>query len=417
MGIQSMLWAEIDEQGRLVLPPEVVQSYGLQPGARLRLEPGKNDLRLHRPAAHLSKIYIEPTNTCNLLCRTCMRNVWDETPGSMTESTFEKVLTGLTQFPNLPLVFFGGLGEPLSHPLIIEMVARVKALGAQVELITNGTLLTARKSKQLIDAGLDTLWVSLDGARPESYSDVRLGAKLPRVLENIDRFRRTRRPAHRPVPEIGVAFVAMKRNVQDLPAVIKLGQKLGAVKFSVSNVLPYTEELDHEILYQQTLRDITYLPSPWLPRLSLPKMDLNGAAREAFMRALDSGCNVQMAGINLGGANDVCVFIENGSLSIGWDGSVSPCLPLLHTHVSYLHGKQRINRRHHVGSLEERGLFEIWVDPNFVAYRERVQRFGFAPCTFCGGCDLSEANEEDCLGNEFPACGGCLWAQGVIQCP
>jgi hypothetical protein len=53
----------------------------------------------------------------------------------------------------------------------------------------------------------------------------------------------------------------------------------------------------------------------------------------------------------------------------------------------------------------------------YVAYRQRVQNFAFAPCTACGGCDLSEANLEDCLGNEFPVCGGCLWAQAVIQCP
>jgi hypothetical protein len=30
---------------------------------------------------------------------------------------------------------------------------------------------------------------------------------------------------------------------------------------------------------------------------------------------------------------------------------------------------------------------------------------------------MSEANEEDCFGNGFPTCGGCLWAQGVLQCP
>jgi hypothetical protein len=46
-----------------------------------------------------------------------------------------------------------------------------------------------------------------------------------------------------------------------------------------------------------------------------------------------------------------------------------------------------------------------------------VQGFAFAPCTFCGGCEMLDGNEEDCLGNEFPACGGCLWAQGLIQCP
>ena len=89
----------------------------------------------------------------------------------------------------------------------------------------------------------------------------------------------------------------------------------------------------------------------------------------------------------------------------------------MHTHVSYLHGKPRLNRRHVVGRVGEKTLNEIWNDPDYTAYRQRVQSFAFAPCTFCGGCELSEANEEDCLGNAFPACGGCLWAQGVIQCP
>lgn len=417
MEITPVDWAEVDEQGRLVLPAEVARQHGLHPGARLRIEHGKTDLRLHRPVTHLAKIYIEPTNFCNLKCRTCMRNVWDESPGRMAQETFQRIVDDIAQMPEKPLVFFGGLGEPLSHPQIINMIAKVKALGARVEMITNGTLLTPRRSKQLIDGGLDVLWVSLDGAEPESYSDVRLGARLPQVIENIDAFRRARRPAHHAVPEIGIAFVAMRRNIHDLHAVINLGKKLGAVKFSVSNVLPYTGEMNAEILYRRTLRNITYLQSPWLPQLSLPKMDLDDDTREIFSQALSSGCNVQLAGQALSGANDVCVFIEGGSLSVGWDGSISPCLPLLHTHVSYLHNKERVNEKHLIGSITDRGLLETWLDPEYVAYRERVQGFGFPPCTFCGGCDLSQANLEDCLGNEFPACGGCLWAQGVIQCP
>jgi hypothetical protein len=89
----------------------------------------------------------------------------------------------------------------------------------------------------------------------------------------------------------------------------------------------------------------------------------------------------------------------------------------MHTHVSYLHGKPRLSHRHVIGNVCERSLLDLWLDPEYVAYRERVQGFAFAPCTFCGGCDLSEANQEDCLGNPTPVCGGCLWAQGVIQCP
>ena len=47
---KSVLWAEVDEAGRLVVPPEVTAKYGLAPGARVRIEPDKNNFKMHRPA-------------------------------------------------------------------------------------------------------------------------------------------------------------------------------------------------------------------------------------------------------------------------------------------------------------------------------------------------------------------------------
>ena len=417
MGASNVLWAEVDEQGRLVLPAEMVESYGLAPGARARVELGKDNLRLHRPASHLAKVYLEPTNRCNIDCRTCMRQGWDTVLGRMSEQTFEHVLDSVAQISPRPAVFFGGLGEPLFHPRTVDMVGRLKALGATVELITNGILLDEDRARGLIAAGLDTLWVSIDGATPESYADVRLGAELPRVLENLKRFRKLRPPDHRPKPAIGIAFVAMKRNLADLPKVLALGRTLGAKQFMVSNLLPHTEEMAQETLYNRVLSDIAYLPSAWLPEVNLPKMEINDQTSQPFFEALNKKLNVTYAGNNFGGANDVCVFIESGSTTIGWDGSVSPCPPLLYNHIQYLNGWRRLSKRHIVGNVGETDLLDLWQGPDYVAYRERVQSFAFPPCTFCGGCDLLDSNEEDCLGNEFPVCGGCLWAQAVIRCP
>ena len=139
--------------------------------------------------------------------------------------------------------------------------------------------------------------------------------------------------------------------------------------------------------------------------------------REALFQAFDSGFNVSYAGSNWGGSNDVCDYIEKGSMTVGWNGNVSPCWPLMHTHTSYLHKKERRSRRHIIGNVRKRTLNDLWLDPGYVAYRQRVQSFAFPPCTFCGGCELSVSNEEDCISNEFPVCGGCMWAQGVVQCP
>lgn len=417
MNSKPTLWGEVDEQGRLIFPQEAAAQFGLQPGAKFRLESDGNRVQIHRPVTQLIKIYVEPTDLCNISCRTCIRNAWDEGMGRMSQTTFDRILANARRLSPIPTIFFGGLGEPLFHKDTIPWIAQAHAAGARTELITNGTMLTEKCSRALIDAGLDVIWVSIDGATPESYADVRLGAELPKVIANLSRFRKMRQGSHRPHPEIGIAFVAMARNINDLPEVLRIGRSLGAKHFSVSNVMPYTAEMQAEMLYTHTLRDLTYMDSPWHAKLRLPRMDINEKTQYAFMQALQSGYNVNFAGNSLGGASDVCNFIEGGTTSIGWDGGVSPCWPLMHTHTSYLHGKLHQSRRHVVGNVNERDLLDIWLDEAYVTYRQKVQSFAFAPCTFCGGCELSEENEEDCFSNGFPACGSCLWAQGVIQCP
>jgi len=411
------IWAEVNARGDLVIPREMAKQFGLAPGARVRMESDTNHVRLHRPVTHLAKVYVEPTIYCNLDCRTCIRNVWHEELGSMSETTYTRILDSLKSIEPCPTIFFSGLGEPLFHKDIADWIARAKAIGATVELITNATLLTEEKARAIVASGLDNLWISIDGATPESYADVRLGAQLPQVIENVMRLRRLRPAGHFAKPEIDVAFVAMKRNLHELPEVLDLAQHLGARQFKVSNVLPYTEELRGEILYAHGFRDLTYMPSPRIPRLSLPKMEFDDQTIAPLFKALRSGYNVSLAGNNLGGANDVCHFIESGSISIGWDGGVAPCLPMLHTHSHYFKAFQHQVKQHILGNINECNLIDLWLEPDYVQYRERVHSFAFAPCTYCGGCELLDTNEEDCMGNTFPACGCCLWAQGLIQCP
>ena len=148
MTVEKTLWAQVDEQGRLVLPAELADQVGLVPGARMRIEQDTNSIRLHRSIQHLAKIYIEPTNRCNITCRTCMRNTWDEPLGMMSAETFDRILDGLRALASKPLVMFAGIGEPLYHPRTVEMIAQVKALGCSVELTTNGTLLTPKRARQ-----------------------------------------------------------------------------------------------------------------------------------------------------------------------------------------------------------------------------------------------------------------------------
>jgi MoaA/NifB/PqqE/SkfB family radical SAM enzyme len=408
---------EVDGQGHLILPPEIIERFGLVPGSTVILEAGTNRFSVGRSAAVLSKIYIEPTNLCNLDCRTCMRNVWDEPLGKMSDETFLKVMDGVKQFSATPSVFFGGFGEPLVHPNIIDMVKSAKTAGAEVELITNGILLNEMVSGKLMEAGLDRIWVSIDGATPESYEDVRLGAALPQVIENLMGLQKICTITGHSLPKLGIAFVAMKRNIADLPKVVRLGKRLGADQFSISNVLPHTQELREQVLYARSIYERNNPPSQWVPLISLPRFEINALTKEPLAETLKEWSMLSIARQELALGSNTCPFVEKGSISIRWDGAVSPCLPLLHTHVSYLDESLRQNHSFAVGHINERDLFDIWKDPDYVKLRERLLEFDFSPCTICNSCEMAEANLEDCFGNIQPSCGGCLWAQGFIQCP
>jgi MoaA/NifB/PqqE/SkfB family radical SAM enzyme len=432
----SRLVATVDAHGRLVLPPRLAEKLGLLPGATFLLDEEPDSLRIRRPVEQLAKIYVEPTTRCNLTCRTCIRNSWEEPLGDMTGETFALLLQGLSAFRPVPAVLFGGFGEPLAHPQIVEFVSRAKAAGAnRVELITNGCLLSRDMAGGLIEAGLDMLWVSLDGIRPESYSDVRLGALLPQVLENLHGFREVQHarrdaaspapaPSHPadaaaarlPAPQLGIAFVAMKRNIADLPQLLRIGRALGATSFSISNVVPYTRDLLSEILYEDSL-EIEPLPTLWHDDLKLVPMDITPATRRALWSTVHGRHEGTLEGWDVSGITRRCPFVEAGTTSVSWTGAVTACQPLLHSHNEYLRGRERDVTRYVVGNLSERSLAELWSEESYVAFRRRVQEFEFSPCISCGGCAMSDANEEDCLDYTFPRCGACLWSQGLIRCP
>src|SRR5512136_3098812 len=91
--------AQVDDAGRLIVPPELAARLGIVPGAQVWLDEDAFGGFLHRPVTQLAKVYIEPTSRCNLACRTCIRNNWEEQQGDMSEGTFQRVIAGLQDLP------------------------------------------------------------------------------------------------------------------------------------------------------------------------------------------------------------------------------------------------------------------------------------------------------------------------------
>ncbi len=407
---------KVRKDGGLAIPPDLAGKLGLEPGAEVEIVADIGGIEVLPNIHSLARVYVEPTSRCGLSCRTCVRNTWDEPTGNMTPEVFDRLISQLSRFPALESVMFSGVGEPTLHPNITNMIRKVKALGLRAEMVTNGTRLDGSRLTELYDSRLDMLWVSLDGTTEASFEDIRRGADFEMIINNLQQLENlNRRGPHR--VELGIAFVLMRRNLADLKDLDKLARTVGARRISVSHVLPYSVEMEKEMLCLQTLTLDTFTAAPGKTEINLPRLDVNNTTKETMFSLFQGFENLSFMGNRMSVDARRCRFIQDRCTFVRWDGKVAPCAGLLHTHRTYLYGLERTVSAHLVGDVRSGDLYEAWNSGEYARFREKVRDFDFSPCHVCGGCTMLEKNEEDCYGNTFPVCGGCLWAQGIIQCP
>lgn len=342
----------------------------------------------------IRKLYVEVTTECNFSCTTCIRHSWSNVTGRMMGETFDRLLADCEKMPDLQTIHFGGFGEPLTHPDIVAMVARCKTSGYAVELISNGSLLTEAMAASLLDAGLDNLFVSLDGSDPDSYENIRPGADYAKVVDHIQTLQQLKRSRRVVLPRLGIEFVATRTNFSRLPFMRKVVDDLQADRLIVTNMLPYHESMQDEILYDQgaDLADFGW-ESPLLSVKTAPTMKLE--------------------------TRRSCRFVEGRTAAITWQGEVAPCYALMHNYDCYIFGRKKTMTARSFGNVWQRSLAEIWTDPSYVTFRWITRNSLYPSCTDCrqvDGCNLAQTNEGDCWGNS-PSCGDCLWARGLIVCP
>ena len=106
---------------------------------------------------HIRKLYVEASSRCNLACKMCFRHSWiGERFGDLDPAVFVRLMDEPV-ISACETVFFGGMGEPLVHPGLADMAALASAHGKKTELVTNGTLLTEEKSRELLKAGVSRI--------------------------------------------------------------------------------------------------------------------------------------------------------------------------------------------------------------------------------------------------------------------
>ncbi len=172
-------------------------------------------------------ITFDTASVCNLRCVQCPR----ENPlQSFQEETAAQAVVDrvVESAPFLQRLSLHGLGEPLLSDNFWRLIESPRTAGiSNVDVNTNGTLLTDANIERLLNSNLKTLRISMDGATAETYMRIRQ-ASFDKVTDGIRRLTARRRELGRQARlEIWVQMTLMVENIRELPGMVDLCCELG----------------------------------------------------------------------------------------------------------------------------------------------------------------------------------------------
>lgn len=166
---------------------------------------------------------------CNLHCPSCRKErISRISPND--ERILNLLLRNLeTLGPSLRHLSLLGSGEVFYSPFgmsVLRGLDRTRYLNLDVDLLTNGQLLTERRWKSLGTGAelIRDIGVSIDAATEETYSELRRGGSWTNLRKNLGFLRELRRGGE--LRATGLNFVIQEQNFREIPAFIRLGQEL-----------------------------------------------------------------------------------------------------------------------------------------------------------------------------------------------
>jgi len=115
---------------------------------------------------HPVLVHIIPIRRCNLACTYC--NEYDDFSKPVPTAEMFARIDRLGAMGTSIITISGG--EPLLHPDLDAIIARIRKNGIMAGMITNGYLLVADRIEKLNRAGLEYLQISIDNVKPDDVS-------------------------------------------------------------------------------------------------------------------------------------------------------------------------------------------------------------------------------------------------------
>ncbi|OAG27336.1 heme b synthase [Thermodesulfatator autotrophicus] len=315
----------------------------------------------------------ELTRHCNLDCVHCRAAASrGPYPNELTTDECFRILKEIKEVGS-PIIILTG-GEPLLRKDIFEIAEETSRLGFRPVMATNGTLITPEIAQKMKETGIARVSISLDGATAESHDNFRkVKGAFDGALKGIAILK-----------EVGLPFqintTITEVNVEEVPAILDLALKLGAVAHHIFLLVPVGrgKEMAEQALTAEKYEKVLH----WFydQRKKVPEgFHLKATCAPHYYRILrqrakEEGQSVTFETFGLDAVTRGCLA-GTGFCFISHQGVVQPC------------GYLELN----CGELRKQTFPEVWWNSkvfknlrNFKAYKGKCGRCEYV--RVCGGC-------------------------------
>ena len=217
-------------------------------------------------AAYTGPLYVQVgvVNACNYRCQFC----WDHPtyvdkespyPDDIAEKYYHdhpevdrnkahmpfEMFTGLVddlhEMGTRKLKFIGR-GESFLHRQFVDMVEYARRKDFNCSITTNGSLISDRQVRQLVEMGLAELFVSVNAGSPRSYNEVHRGTKpdaFERIKHTLSEFTRQKKRLGTDYPYMHLSFVIQNNNYFEMPDMVRLAHEVGAQRVAFNRISVY----------------------------------------------------------------------------------------------------------------------------------------------------------------------------------
>lgn len=199
-------------------------------------------------------VALEVTGQCQFNCRHCRAHTAAQPTPDLDTQTWKKVLVSLADYTKCVVIYTGG--EPLERPDLFDLLAYTRSVGLRAVVATCGYLIDEATVKRLIEVGVLSLSLSLDGASAETHDKFR---QAPGAFDAVIHAARLAR-------EAGLRFqintTLSRSNKAELIAIASLTERIGAACFNPFILVPVgrgeeiTDPLLDPVEYETLLNEL-----------------------------------------------------------------------------------------------------------------------------------------------------------------